>query len=258
MPQWTEATKEIAGCKLHFARAGSGRPLLVLHHDIGTLDQLPLYDTLSRSFDLVVPHHPGWGKSERPQWLRSPRDIAAIYQWLIGELGLTNVSLLGLGFGGWIAAEMASLAPTAFHRLILVGAMGIKPPEGYIADQAIVSYIDYPRAGFHDQAAFARVYGDVTTDQLEAWDIAREMVFRTAWKPYMYNQTLPHLLGGVRTPALVVWGDDDQHVPRSAADAYVKALRNARLEIVAACGHFVDMEKPDELARLVTTFVNAN
>ncbi len=37
----------------------------------------------------------------------------------------------------------------------------------------------------------------MTTDQLEQWDICREMVFRTAWKPYMYSQTLPHLLGGV-------------------------------------------------------------
>ena len=36
------------------------------------------------------------------------------------------------------------------------------------------------------------------------------------------------------------------------------SLRNARLETVAACGHYVDMEKPDELARLVSTFVNAN
>ncbi len=60
----------------------------------------------------------------------------------------------------------------------------------------------------------------------------REMVFRTAWKPYMYSQTLPHLLGGVRAPALVVWGDDDRHVPKSAGEAYAKALRNARLETV--------------------------
>jgi pimeloyl-ACP methyl ester carboxylesterase len=103
-----------------------------------------------------------------------------------------------------------------------------------------------------------RVYGDVTTDQLEQWDICREMVFRTAWKPYMYSQTLPHLLGGVKTPALVVWGDDDKHVPKSAGEVYAKSLRNARLETVAACGHYVDMEKPDELARLVLTFVNAN
>jgi len=36
------------------------------------------------------------------------------------------------------------------------------------------------------------------------------MSFRLAWKPYMYNMSLPHLLGGVKAPALVVWGDDAQ------------------------------------------------
>ena len=100
--------------------------------------------------------------------------------------------------------------------------MGIKPPEGDIADQAIVSYIDYPKSGFHDEAAFTASMAMSTTDQLEAWDIAREMCFRTAWKPYMYSQTLPHLLGGVRTPALMIWGDDDQIVPVSAGHAYAK------------------------------------
>jgi pimeloyl-ACP methyl ester carboxylesterase len=255
---WNEATPTIAGGKLYLMRGGSGRPVLVLHHDIGSPDRLPFYDALARGFDVVVPHHPGWGKSERPQWLRHPRDIAAIYGWLLADLGLSEVSLVGLGFGGWIAAEMASQSPAAYRKLVLVGAMGVKPPQGDIADQAIVSYIDYPKAGFHDEAAFKRVYGDVTTDQLEQWDICREMVFRTAWKPYMYNQQLPQLLGGIRSPALVVWGDDDRHVPKSAGEAYARALRNARLEIVSGCGHYVDMEKPDELARLVTTFVNAN
>src|SRR2546425_12032260 len=129
------------------------------------------------------------------------------------------------------------------------------PPEGDIFDQAIVSYIDYARAGFHDQAAFARIYGDVSTDQLVAWDLCREMSFRIAWKPYMYSQTLPHLLGGVRAPALVVWGDDDKIVPLSAGKKYVEALPGARLEIVAASGHCVDMEQPEKLAKLVTTFI---
>lgn len=255
---WTDSVQEIAGIKMHLSRAGSGPALLVLHHDIGTPDRLPLYDQLAGQFDVLVPHHPGWGRSERPQWLRHPRDIAAMQNWLLADQGVKDVSLLGLGFGGWIATEMASQAPTAFRRLILVGPAGIKPPEGEIADQSIVSYLDYPKAGFHDQAAFSRVYGDVTTDQLEAWDIAREMIFRTAWKPYMYSQTLPHLLGGIRTPALLVWGDDDRHVPVSAAQVWTKALRNARLEMVPACGHFVDMEKPDQLAKLVTGFVNSN
>ena len=94
-----------------------------------------------------------------------------------------------------------------------------------------------------------------TVETLEAWDIAREMSFRVAWKPYMYSQTLPHLLRGMAAPTLVVWGDDDRVVPRSAAEVYLQALPEARLEIVPACGHCAEMEKPEELARLVAGFV---
>jgi len=255
---WTDTVKEIAGIKLHFARAGRGPAVLVLHHDVGTLDRLPFYDALAAKYDVVIPHHPGWGKSERAQWMRHPRDIAAVHAWLLADLKLSDVSLVGLGFGGWVAAEMASQSPTAFKKLVLVGAMGIKPPEGDIADQAIVSYLDYPQSGFHDQAAFAANYGDVSTDQLEAWDIAREMSFRTAWKPYMYSQTLPHLLGGVRTPSLIIWGDDDRIVPLSAGHAYAKALHDATLTTVPACGHFAEMEKPEAVAKLTIDFLSRN
>jgi len=82
------------------------------------------------------------------------------------------------------------------------------------------------------------------------------MTFRVAWKPYMYNPTLPHLLGGVATRALVVWGRDDRIVPLECGERYAKALADARLEIVEGAGHFIDMEKPDELARLVTRFAS--
>ena len=255
---WTETTVEVAGIRLHLARAGSGRPALVLHHDIGSPDRLDFYDALAGRFTVLLPHHPGYGKSERPSWLRSVRDVAVIYQWLLGDLAIERPALVGLGFGGWIAAEMATMAPTAWHRLILVGAMGLKPPGGDIFDQAIVNYLDYARAGFRDPAGFARIYGEVTTDQLVEWDICRETCFRIAWKPYMYSQTLPHLLGGVKVPALVVWGDDDRIVPRSAGELYAAALPDARFEVVPEAGHCVEMEQPEALARLVDGFIAEN
>jgi pimeloyl-ACP methyl ester carboxylesterase len=255
---WSETAVEMASVRLHVARAGSGRTVLVLHHDIGSPEQLDFYDALARRFDVIIPHHPGYGRSDRPQWLRSVRDVAVVYQSLLAALDIDRASLIGLGFGGWIAAEMATMAPREFHRLVLVGSMGVKPPEGDILDQAIVSYLDYARAGFHDQQAFARIYGDVTTDQLVEWDLCREMTFRIAWKPYMYSPTLPHLLGGVRAPALVVWGDDDKVVPRSAGERYAALLPKARLVTVRASGHCVEMEQPDELATLVSGFIDEN
>ena len=253
---WTDSTIEAAGTKIHVSRAGRGRPLLVLHHETGTLDRLPFYDALAAQYDVLVPHHPGYSRSPRPDWMRSVRDIAVIYRGLLGELKVAKPALVGLGFGGWIAAEMASMAPADLSHLVLVGAMGIKPPHGDILDLAVTGYIDYARAGFHDQKAFDRVYGaEPPIDQLEMWDICREMSFRIAWKPYMYSQTLPHLLGSVRVPALVVWGDDDKVVPQSAAGADAKALPHAKLEPVTASGHCVDMEQPEALAKLVTNFI---
>jgi pimeloyl-ACP methyl ester carboxylesterase len=246
---------------MHVARAGAGPPVLVLHHDIGTLERLSFYDALARRFSVLVPSHPGYDGTERPEWMRGVRDAAAMYQWLLTQLADTRaagaVSVVGLGFGGWIAAEMATLAPRAFRKLVLVGAMGLKPDRGVIADQALLSYIDYVRLGFADPRAFDRVFGtDPTTAQLEKWDLNREMTFRIAWKPYMYNPTLPHLLGGVAAPALVVWGRDDRVVPLECGERYVKALGRARLEVVEGAGHFVDLERPDELARLVVDFVS--
>src|SRR5215472_12688375 len=255
---WSESVVGLAEAKMHLARAGTGRPILVLHHDLGSPERLDFYDELATRFDVLVPHHPGYGKSERPQWLRSVRDVAVMYQSMLADLTLDRVSLIGLGFGGWIAAEMAMMAPRDFHRLVLVGAMGLKPPEGDILDQAIVSYLDYARAGFHDQAAFAKVYGDVSTDQLVEWDLCREMCFRIAWKPYMYSQTLPHLLGGVHTPSLVVWGEHDKVVPRSAGERYAALLPKAGFETVRAAGYCVEMEQPGELARLASGFIEGS
>ena len=255
---WKTEIRTVAGTSLHLARAGRGTPVVVLHHDTGTPDRLAFYDALAASHQVVIPYHPGFGRSERPEWLRSVRDVAVMYRTLLADLDMADAALVGLGFGGWIAAEMATMAPGSSGRLALVGAMGVKPPDGDILDQALVGYIDYAAAAFHDRAAFEAVYGtEPSTDQLVEWDVCREMCFRIAWKPYMYSQTLPHLLGGIRARTLLVWGDDDRVVPRGAADRYMAGLANARLEIVPSCGHAVGLERPDALAGLVEGMLGA-
>jgi pimeloyl-ACP methyl ester carboxylesterase len=252
---WTTEDVRVGALTLRLRKGGAGDPMLVLSHDIGSLERLPFYDALARRFTVYVPSHPGYDGSERPAWMRSVRDIAVVYQLLLASIGVSNVSLVGLGFGGWIAAEMATMSPQTLRRLVLVGAMGVKPVHGEIFDQAIVSYIDYVRAGFADQSVFDRLFGaDPPTERLEQWDLNREMTFRIAWKPYMYSPTLPHLLGGVRTPALIVWGRGDKVVPLECGEAYARALPRSRLAVVEASGHFVDMEQPEALAKLIMEF----
>jgi pimeloyl-ACP methyl ester carboxylesterase len=259
MANWKDGIVTAGGTDLHVTRGGEGPPLVILHRDIGTLDRLPFYEALARTHEVIIPNHPGYGESPREEWVASVRDIAAIHRCLLDNLGLSKASLVGLGFGGWIAAEMATFAPSDATRLVLVGPMGVKPPRGEILDQALISYIEYVREGFHDRSAFERNYGAaVTTAQLVQWDLCREMSFRVAWKPYMYNDSLPFLLRGVRSKALIVRGDDDRIVPESAAALYAESLPNATSETIAGAGHLIEMEQPDVLARLVASFIASN
>ena len=81
------------------------------------------------------------------------------------------------------------------------------------------------------------------------------MTFRIAWKPYMYNPTLPHSLGGVQTRALIVWGRGDKVVPLGVRRGSTRGpCRRAGSAVVEKAGHFVDMEQPEALAKLISEF----
>ena len=146
-------------------------------------------------------------RSQRPGWMRDVRDMAILHSLLLRALGLDRVHVVGLGLGGWVAAEMAIMCQPQFERMVLVGAMGLQPPEGEIVDQFLLDGEEYARLGIRDRGRFDQLYGaQPDVDQKETWEINREMTARIAWKPYMFNPTLSVLLQGVDTPTLIVWG----------------------------------------------------
>ena len=258
----TEEMLEVASCKVHLQKGGRGRPLVILHDDVGSPDWLPFYEELAGHFTVYVPSHPGYGKSERPdrsqrpRWMRDVRDMAIVHGLLLRALRLDRVQVVGLGFGGWIAAEMAAMCQSQFDRMVLVGAMGIQPLEGEIVDQFLLDGEEYARLGIHDRERFDELYGsEPDIDQKETWEINREMTARVAWKPYMFDPTLPVLLQGVETPSLIVWGSEDRIVPLNCGRRYANTLPDARLHVIDRSGHCVDIDKPRELAELVTDFI---
>ena len=261
----THTTEQIAvaGRRVQYLTGGTGDPVLVLHHSIGNPGWLPFYEQLAQRCTVYVPDLPGYGQSERPEWAREPRDLAILMLQLLDKAGLDRVALVGLGFGGWIAAEMATMSQRRLSALVLVGAAGIQPEEGEILDQMLIDYHEYVLAGFHDEAKYREEFGQEQSEQpapevRELWDFSREMTARLTWKPYMHNRRLPYLLQEVQTPTLLVWGDDDRVVPISSARVYQRSLANARLELVERCGHLVDMEQPERLAELVAGHLGAS
>jgi pimeloyl-ACP methyl ester carboxylesterase len=248
----TERTVQVAGKNVRLLQGGIGPSAVFLHHSTGNPGWLPIHELLAEKYSLTVPDLPGYGQSERPEWAREPRDVALLTNRILDKLGLRDVTLIGAGLGGFIAAEMAAANASRLKRLVLIGAAGLQPDEGEIADQMLVDFAEYMKAGFSDDAAYEHVFGHTPEPAIASlWDFSREMTARITWKPYMFSRRLPRVLGEIEVPTLVIWGGNDRVVPISCANQYVKGLASARLEVVAGAGHLVELEEPEKVASLI-------
>ena len=254
----TEHTIEVAGLALRYLKGGAGPPVVVLHHSTGNPGWIPFYERLADRASVYVPDMPGYGQSARAEWAREPRDLAILLLQALHRLGLESPTLVGLGFGGFVAAEMATMCQERIGRLVLVGAPGHQPREGEILDQMMVDFDEYVRAGFRDEDGFRKAFGDDARRTFkELWDYSREMTARLTWKPYMFNRRLAPLLREVRTPALILHGAEDAIVPVDVARQYAEALPNARLDVVPNGGHLVEYEDPGPISERIARFALA-
>jgi pimeloyl-ACP methyl ester carboxylesterase len=251
---------DAAGISVELRRGGKGAPLLVIHGELGVPGWLESFSRLAEHYDVIVPSLPGYGQSTRPDWIMSVHDLAAWVTWLARDLDIrTPVNVIGCSLGGWVAAELATVAPQFLAKLVLVGAMGLKPEDGEIFDYFLESGPTGIRRNFHkpeSSAEFARFWGrEWTPEETDLVEQHREMTCRIAWKPYMHSLTLRQLLPGVATPTLLVWGREDAVVPLNAGSIYERSIRSARLATIAHCGHMPEMEQPAEFVELVRSFL---
>ena len=257
---WTQESIDVAGAKIQVVKGGSGDPLLLLHGEMGYPGWLRFHDALAENNSIIAPTHPGFGTTPRLDWVMNMRDLAGWYLEAIDDLGLGRVNLMGSSLGGWLAAEMATMAPDMFNKLALVAPAGVRPPTGEIFDMFLVVAKEFIETSILDHDAtpeFQAVCPDEPTpEQAEAWEVAREEAARLSWRPYMYYPALPNLLSRLkRLPTLIVWGRQDPIIPLSAGELYQQSIPGSRLEVIDNCGHVPEVERTDELVRIVGGFL---
>jgi pimeloyl-ACP methyl ester carboxylesterase len=154
---------------------------------------------------------------------------------------------------------MAAMYPAHIRRLVLVGAAGLKPEKGEIADIFLMTPEEVQQRLFYDPSQapeYDRLYGgELTLEQHQqaAWN--REMAALLTWKPYMHNPKLPSLLAPVRVPTLLVWGKHDTIIPLNCGELYQAAIPGAQLTVIEHCGHAPQIEKPQEFLDAVVPFL---
>jgi pimeloyl-ACP methyl ester carboxylesterase len=256
-------TREVAGAAIELLIRGEGDPILFLHAGHGVDADDPLIERLAGTHKVYAASHPGFGGSDLPRNVTTVDDLAYAYLDLIEELGLTNVTLVGVSFGAWLAVEIATKGTGRIARLVLIDAVGVKFSDRDtrdIADIYATTIDDIPPLFFSDAARGRELMGNFDFPNLPEESATRfarnrESLLLFGWSPTLYNPKLLGRLHRVREPALVLWGADDRIVSTDYGRLYADALPNGEFSIVEDAGHYGYLERPDAFADRIHAFL---
>ena len=252
---FTQKFIEVDGCRINLRRGGAGAPLLYLHGASGAAQVLPFMEKLAGRFDVLVPEHPGFGLSDEPEWLENIHDLAYFYLDFLRALELKDVLVVGSSIGGWLALEMAVRDTSRVKSLVLVGPSGIAAPGVQPGDIFLWSPEELARKLFHDQSFAEKMLAQpVTPESVDAMLKNRHTAARLAWEPRLEDPFLHKWLNRIDVPVKIIWGENDAILPVAMAQEFKRRMPAAELEIIPACGHLPQAEKPERFCDIVFEF----
>jgi pimeloyl-ACP methyl ester carboxylesterase len=241
---------------LTLTESGTGRPVLILHGGGGPATVAGLAAHVARNAHTLVPTHPGWNGTPRPDWFSGVDDLALAYLHLLQDRHLRDVLVVGSSLGGWIGAEMAVRDQAGtITGLVLIDAVGVAVEGEPITDFFALDARGVAQHAYHDPDRFYVDPADVPETQraLRQGDMAALRTF--AGDPYMHDPKLSRRLGRLRLPALLLWGESDRIVTPAYGASYAAAFGNGRLEIIPEAGHLPQIERPEATFALIDAFL---
>jgi pimeloyl-ACP methyl ester carboxylesterase len=234
---------------------GEGRPFLVLHGGAGPQSVDGFADLLAAEEParVIVPVHPGFGGTPRPEGLDSIRLLGRVYARLLDELGLTGVAVVGNSIGGWIAAEIALAGSPRVTGVVLVDAAGLVLPDYPAPDFFSLTMDQVAELSYYRPDAF-RLDVDHMPDAVKALMAGNRAALAVYGGPAMADPGLLDRLPDITVPVLVIWGEADRMIPVEHGRAYSKAIPGARFHVIKEAGHLPQLETPDRLLAAVRDF----
>lgn len=252
-----EHTVTVQGIATHIFEAGppDAPALFYLHGTfLGNL-WLDFHNALAQNFHVFAPDIPGFGLTERPDWMRDMSDYTLFFRDLLHELGLSQVMLVGHSLGGWMAAELAVWYPDRINKLVLSNACGIRVKGTPIADLFAMNPRELIDACFDNlAAAMPLMPAQFNIDYLLSQYKERTTLAALAWNP-SYDPKLERRLAWVKCPTLIIWGKNDRLIPAEYAGAFQRLIANSELVMLDGTAHMPMFEKHEEWSRAICDFL---
>jgi pimeloyl-ACP methyl ester carboxylesterase len=267
-----EGTVDSGGVKLHYLDWGTDGPPLILIHATGFLARLwqPIAEQLASRYRVIAYDQRGHGDSDKPQNGYVFETFAADLQALIEGLGLERPIAAGHSAGASTIAVHAALYPGVISRAVLIEPI---LPERASLDgesnaraeaarkrRAVWSSTDEMFESYGSRPPFdtwredlLHVYVEEGTRQREDGQVELKCPPELEAKYYEAVRLAGFwpLLPKVQCPTLFVWGADNDLRSRMG-EGLENEVPNSHTVSIPDTTHFLVMEKPDELAALLT------
>jgi 3-oxoadipate enol-lactonase len=243
------------------AQSGEGPPLLLFHSLLSDRASFAaIVPELSRTFRLIVPELPGFGGSRAVKGgLAAVADrMAQAVKDAAGEAAI----VLGNGYGGFVALQMAIRHPDIASRLILADCGAAFSEPGREAFRNMAAAAKARGLAAITDVAMRRLFApefqarhpDLMRDRREAFLRTDPEVFRAACADLAELDLRPEL-GTVKVPVLVLVGEHDEATPPPMSRELAALLPNARLAVIAGCAHVPQLQSPQVFLDAIGDFL---
>ena len=243
--------------RIHVRSRGAGPPIVLLQgFDVALRDDRFL-EQLSQYHEVIVPDHPGFGRSDSPTWLRNIGDVAYFYLEILPELsGGRPVHLMGASLGGWLAAEIAVRDTSNIRSLIQISPAGVRKKDTAIGDPFIRSPEVSADVMFADRDRARDLRRPIDSDEQIDVHLKNSIgLARLGWQPRLASAELQRWLHRIRVPTCLLWGSFDRIMPIEHAQVWLDSLDDARLEVIDGAGHLPHIEMPEKTAAVIASFI---
>jgi 2-hydroxy-6-oxonona-2,4-dienedioate hydrolase len=239
--------------KFRFIEEGQGEPLILLHGLFGALSNFEGVISYFRNHNkVVVPILPLF---ELDLLHTSVGGLAKFVHRFIEARGYTHIHLMGNSLGGHVALVHVLKHPEKIKSLILTGSSGLfengmgdtYPKRGdreYIKKKTELTFYDPATAS---KELVDEVY-DIVNNRIKAIKII-------ALAKSAIRNNLGDELQQIKTPTLLVWGNNDTITPPFVGREFNRLLTNSELHFIDKCGHAPMMEVPGEFNKILHGFL---
>lgn len=273
------------GLRMNVTEIGAGEPILMLHgFPESSREWAPVMTALSQRAHLIAPDLRGAGMTEAPDSGYDTETVVRDVIGLLDELGLDRVNLVGHDWGAIVGFDLCLAHPERVRRCVAIAvpAPYLRMTWGLIAglakamphlwfQWAIATPWLGPRllSRGRQRLAYWLLRGFEThpmrDEDVEAYveallDPARARAASKLYRGLILPAFMKIIRGAyrgrvLRTPTLVLFGDDDALLPREALTVAREDAPHTTVEFVPGGAHFLVDDNPDEVARRVASFV---